>query len=146
MTYPTTVKGTKVALQLGDGASPTEAFTTVCGITTKGLQRTRAVNDAVVWDCNDPDAAPITERDMAAGDWSISGSGQAVVAELDRIEDAYETPANWRIVFFGAGTTIVRSYTGNAIMTDLNLGAVNGEKATISITLSGNGELVTDAP
>jgi predicted secreted protein len=143
MSYPTTVRGQKVALQLGDGASP-EVFTTVCGITTKGLQRTRAVNDAVVWDCTDPDALPITEREAAAGDWSISGSGQAVVAELGRLEEAYETPANWRIVFFGTGTTVVRSYTGNAIMTDLNLGAVNGEKATISLTLSGNGALVTD--
>jgi len=144
MSYPTTIKGQKVALQLGDGADP-EVFTVVCGITTKGLQRTRAVNEAVVWDCTDPDALPLTEREMAAGDWTISGSGQAVVAELDRLEAAFETGANWSIVFFGTGSTVVRSYTGNAIMTDLNLGATNGEKATVSLTLSGNGELVKDA-
>jgi len=143
MSYPTTIKGQKIGLRLGDGADP-EVFTVVCGITSKGLQRTRAVNDAVVWDCADPDALPITEREMAAGDWTISGSGQAVAAELDRLEAAYETGANWQIVFFGTGSTVTRSYTGSAIMTDLNLGAVNGEKASISITLSGNGELVKD--
>lgn len=145
MSYPTTVKGQKVALQLGDGATP-EVFTTVCGITTKGLQRTRKVNESENWDCTDPDALPLTEREASSADWSISGAGQAVVAEMDRIEAAFETPANWRIVFFGTDTTIVRSYTGNAIMTDLNLGAVNGEKASISLTLSGNGELVIDTP
>lgn len=140
MTYPTTVKGTKVALQLGDGATP-EIFTTVCGINTKGLQRTRAVNDAILYDCTDPDAIPITEREEGATDWSISGSGYAQVSELPRLEAAYATPANWKLVFFGVGTTIVREYTGNAIMTDFNLGATNGEKASISITLSGNGVL-----
>jgi predicted secreted protein len=143
MSYPTTVKGTKVALQLGDGAEP-EVFTTVCGINTKGLQRTRAVNDTILYDCTDPDAIPVTEREEGATDWSVTGAGQAVVAELDRIEDAYDTPKNWRIVFFGTGTTVVRSYTGNAIMTDLTLGANNGEKASISLTLSGNGPLTQE--
>jgi hypothetical protein len=143
MSYPTTIKGQKWGLRLGDGASP-EVFTTVCGITTKGLQRTRAVNESQNWDCDDPDALPLTEREMAAGDWTISGSGQAVAAELDRLEDAFDTAANWQLVLMGTGATIVRSYTGNAIMTDLTLGAVNGEKATISLTLSGNGALAKD--
>jgi hypothetical protein len=140
MSYPTTIKGTKVALQLSDGGTPPE-FTTVCGINTKGLQRTRAVNDTVLYDCTDPDAIPITEREEGATDWTISGSGFAVLSELDRLEAAYATPADWRIVYFGVGTAVVRSYTGNAIMTDFTLGANNGEKGSLSLTLSGNGVL-----
>lgn len=143
MSYPTTIKGQKIVLQLGDGESP-EAFTTVCGLNTRGLQRSRAANDAQVWDCTDPDALPIIERESGASDWTITGEGYAVAAELDRIEEAFETPANWRVTFFGAGTTATRTYTGNAIMTDLNIGATNGEKASISLTLSGNGALVKD--
>lgn len=145
MAYPTTHKGQKVALQLGNGASP-EVFSTVCGITTKGLQRTKQTTDTVVWDCADPDADPMIERDVLSGDWTMTGSGQAVLAHLDDIEGAYETPANWRIVFFGTGTTVVRSYTGAAIMTDLTLGAVNGERASISLTLAGSGVLTLDTP
>src|SRR5689334_14787154 len=110
MAYPTTHKGQKVALQIGDGATPTEGFTTVCGITTKGLQRTTQTGDTIVWDCGDPDAPPTIERDQLSQDWSISGSGQAVLAHLDDIEAAYDTAQNWRIVFFGTGSTIVRSY------------------------------------
>lgn len=141
MSHPDTIKGQKVALQLSDGATPTPAWTTVCGITTKGLQRTRATNDSVTWDCDDPDAPPITERDMASGDWTMSGSGVVSVEHLEDVEDAYDTVNDWRIVFFGTGTTITRSYTGPAIMTDLNIGAVNGEKASLSLTLSGAGTL-----
>lgn len=143
MSYPTTVKGQKVVLQLSDGAEP-PVFTTVCGITTKGIQRTRKVNESENWDCADPDALPLTEREASTADWSLSGNGQAVLAELPRIDGAFETPSDWRMVWYGTGTTIVRTETGNAIMTDLTIGAVNGEKATISLTLQGNGELVIE--
>lgn len=144
MSYPTLIKGQKFALQLGDGGDP-EMFTTVCGITTRGLQRTRAVNETQNWDCENPDALPLTEREASTSDWSISGSGQAVEAELDRLDAAFNTPASWRIILMGSGSTVIRSWTGTAIMTDYNTGAVNGEKATISLTLSGTGELVIDA-
>ncbi|AIT81596.1 phage tail tube protein [Novosphingobium pentaromativorans] len=141
MTYPTTIKGQRVLLQLGDGATPTEAFTTVCGITTKGLQRTRQTQDTVLWDCTDPEASPITEREILAGDWTMNGSGQAVLSVLDDLEAAYDAASNWKLNFVDSSGTTVRSYTGNAIMTDLTLGAVNGDKCSISITLSGNGVL-----
>lgn len=145
MSYPTLIKGQKVAAQLSDGGSP-PVFTTICGVTTKALNRTRKVNETENWDCADPDALPLTEREASTSDWTVPISGQAVLAELDRIEAAFETPSEWRIVLFGSGTTIVRSYTGTAIMTDLNIGATNGEKATISFTLSGTGALVVDTP
>lgn len=147
MAYPTTIKGQKVALQRGNGADP-EQFFTVCGITTKGLQRTRQTTDTVVWDCTDPDANPLVERDILNGDWTMTGSGQAVIDALDDIEEDYDSglATNYRIVFFGSGTTVVRSYTGAAIITDLTLGAVNGERASISLTLAGSGELTRDVP
>lgn len=141
MSYPATVKGQKVALMLGNGADP-EVFTAVCGITTKGLSRTNQTGDTTVWDCTDPDAAPVIERDILAGDWSMSGSGQAVMAELDRLEDALQTASTWQIVFYGTGTTIARKYTGSAIMTELTINAVNGARAEVSLSLVGNGPLL----
>jgi len=141
MSYPTTVKGQKIAVQLGNGATP-EVFTTVCGVTDKGFQRTRQTSDVVVWDCTNPDAPPITESDILSGSWTISIGGQVVLAELDRLEEAYDTPDTWRIVLFSTGTTVVRSYTGTAIMTDFNITANNGSRATVAITLKGDGELV----
>lgn len=147
MAYPTTHKGQKVALQRGDGADP-EAFATICGITTKGLQRTRQTTDTTVWDCTDPDLPPIIERDILNGDWTLTGSGQAVLTALDNLEADYEDGEahTYRLVFFGTGTTVVRSYTGAVIITDLTIGAVNGERASISLTLAGSGELTRDVP
>lgn len=146
MAYPTTIKGQKVALQRETDTPGT--YATVCGITTKGLQRTRQTTDTVVWDCTDPDASPIVERDILNGDWTMTGSGQAVITALDDIEEDYESGEahNYRIVFFGTGSTVVRSYTGSTIITDLTIGAVNGERASISLTLAGSGVLTRDVP
>lgn len=143
MAHPTTIKGQKVVLQLGDGDSP-EEFTVVCGITTKGLQRTNQTGDTITWDCTDLDAPPEIERDILSSDWTMNGSGQAVLTELERLENVFDTVWNWRMVFFGTGSTIVRSYTGAAIMTDLTIGAVNGERVSVSLTLSGSGALEND--
>lgn len=147
MAYPTTIKGQKVALQRGNGADP-EVFDTICGITTKGLQRTRQTTDTTVWDCTDPDANPIIERDILNGDWTMTGSGQAVVDALDDLEADYDSglATSYRIVFFGTGSTVTRSYTGAAVITDLTLGAVNGEHASVSLTLAGSGVLTKDTP
>lgn len=142
MSKPVTIRGQKWALLLGNGADP-EVFTPVCGITTKGLQRTNQTSDTVVWDCEDPDAQPSIERDILAGDWNMSGAGQAVLAELDRLEAALKSIETWRLVLYGTGTTIVRTYTGPAVMTDLTIGAANGGRATISLSLAGAGELIT---
>jgi len=143
MTYPTTIKGQRVVLQLGDGATPTEAFTIVCGITSKGLQRTRKTNDSEVWDCTDPEALPIIERDAGASDWTISGSGQAVATVLDSLEAAYESAvsSNWKLVFLDSSGAATRTYSGAAYITDLSITANNGSKAEISISLSGDGAL-----
>jgi len=141
MSYPTTIKGSKIALLLGNGADP-EVFTVVCGLTTRGLTRTNQTSEATIWDCTDPDAPPIIERDILAGDWTITGSGQAVVAELDRLEAAFEQSADWKLVFYGTGTTVARTYTGSAVMTNLEIGSVNGQRGTLSLTLAGNGPLV----
>jgi len=54
MAYTDKLKSTRVAIMMGDGATP-EVFSPMCGITTKGFQQTRATSDTVDWDC----AAPI---------------------------------------------------------------------------------------
>lgn len=143
MSFPTKLKGTKLVLMLGDG-EVSEAFTAVCGITTKGFQRTRATNDQTDWDCADPDAPPVTVRDIGAGDWTMTGSGVVNLTNLDDLEAAYEEARNWRIGFYGTGTTLIRTYTGSAVMTDLTINGVNGQFADISLTLAANGELTTD--
>lgn len=138
------LKSTRVMIALGDGATP-EVFTAICGITSKGLQQTRATNDTVDWDCTDPDATPITIRDTGATDWSITGSGMLARNRYADLQAAFEdpNPANWRFVFDEkAGDEIIDGYhQGPGLLTDFSVTAENGNYLQISLTITGADKL-----
>lgn len=148
MAYTDKLKSTRVYIAIGDGAGP-EVFTPLCGITTKGFQQTRATSDTVDWDCADPDATPITVRDVGATDWNLSGSGLLHRPLLATIQAAYEdtTPTNFRFVFDEAtgGEVIDGFYAGAGIVTDLNVTGTNGEYVQISLTISAAGPVAFTA-
>lgn len=55
MAKPVTVKGTKVRLLQGNGASP-EVFTSFCGLTAKSINFQTNTNETFIPDCDDPEA------------------------------------------------------------------------------------------
>lgn len=145
MAYTTDrLKSTRVSIALGDGATP-EVFTALCGITTKGLQQTRATNDSTDWDCADPDAPPVTIRATGATDWSITGSGLLARNRLADLQEAFDNPnpVKWRFMFDEAtGDTVVDGYyEGPALLTDLNVTGENGNYLQISLTITGADKL-----
>lgn len=142
MAYTDKLKSTRVAIMMGDGATP-EVFSPMCGITTKGFQQTRATSDTVDWDCADPDATPITVRDVGATDWNISGNGLLHRPLLAAVQAAFDSsdPTNFRFMFDEkVGDEVVDGYyEGPGIITDFNITGTNGEYVQISITISAAG-------
>lgn len=143
MAYTDKLKSTRVYIAMGDGGTPTETYNNLCGFNTKGFQQTRATNDTVDWDCADPDATPITVRDVGATDWTISGSGLLHRPLLADVQAAFDSsdPTNFRFVFDEptGGEVIDGYYQGPGIITDLNVTGNNGEYVQISITISAAG-------
>jgi predicted secreted protein len=145
MGYTTSkIKSTRVAIAMGDGGNA-ETFNIVCGLTTKGLQQTRATTDTTDWDCTDPDAAPIIVRDAGAKDWSISGSGLLARSLLADVQAAFDSgnPTNFRFVYTEpVGNEIVDGYyQGPGIITDFSQNGENGNFVQISLTITGAAEL-----
>ncbi|WP_347271625.1 phage tail tube protein [Rhizorhabdus histidinilytica] len=141
MAYTTSkLKSTRVYIAMGDGGAP-EVFSPICGITTKGFQQTRQTNDTTDWDCADPDASPITVRDVGAKDWSMTGSGLLARSLLADVQAAFDSgdPTNFRFVFDEKPTDEIVGgfYEGPGIITDLNVTGENGQYVQISITISG---------
>lgn len=143
MAYTDKLKSTRVAIMMGNGATPTEVFAPMCGITTKGFQQTRATSDTVDWDCADPDASPITVRDVGASDWTISGSGLLHRPLLADVQEAFDSagPTNFRFMFDEAtGAEVIDGYyAGPGIITDFNITGTNGEYLAVSLTISAAG-------
>lgn len=144
MAFTDKLKGTRLGLAIGDGATP-QVFTPMCGISQKGLQQTRQTSDTVDWDCADPDATPITVRDINQADWTASGSGLLHRPALATVQAAYDTtdPVDFRIVFDEAvGDEVVDGYyEGPGVITDFSITGNNGEYIQIAITIQGAGKL-----
>ncbi|MGL4640527.1 MAG: phage tail tube protein [Shewanella sp.] len=148
MAFTAKVKGTKITVALGDGATPTEVFTVICGMSEKGLTRTKQINETTDWDCADANALPVTVKDVNGSSWSINMSGLFHATSRPNIDAFYAltTSRNVRVVF-DDGANIDGYYQGKAHMSSLEIGATNGQYGTASITLEGDGELTwTNTP
>ncbi|QKC99178.1 phage tail protein [Mesorhizobium sp. NZP2298] len=141
MAQASTIKGGKIRIMLSDGASPA-VYTAPCGLTQRGLTLTKALNEVTIPDCDDPDAVAWLGRDAASLSMSISGQGvlasESIEAWMDAAESVDSIDAKVEIEF--PATTY--TYTGKMHVESLEIGANNGERATITISMQSDGEMV----
>lgn len=138
MTKPTTLPAGKYLILLGNGASP-EIFAAPCGLTTKGFNQSKSVQETVVPDCDNPDAAAYVERGVDSISGEISGSGVLAL-------EAFDT---WRLAFESGGSINCRIkldqvglggyYQGAFVMTQFNMTAQRGQKINVDVTLQSDG-------
>lgn len=134
MAKATTYKFSEFAIKVGDGNSP-EVFAAICGLTSRGFNRTANTNETVTPDCADEDAPAWVERDVNSLSWELSGEGVM----------AAEAIADWD-AFFGNQKNVQISlgentWEGAAILTGFNITGQRGSRVTCSVTLQGTGEI-----
>lgn len=147
MARPTTVKGSKFLIQLGDG-EVSEAFVAPCALTSKSISFAAETNDVNVPDCDDPDAPTWTERVVAALSGSVSGSGTLAMESLATWRDWFNSglEKNIRVKIDLPLANGGGYYAMSAVLTTFTQGANQGELATIEVELASNGEVTwTDA-
>jgi hypothetical protein len=147
MARPKTLKGSKVLIRLGDGASP-ENFVAPCALTTKGINLAAASNEFNVPDCDDPDAPTFTERVVSALSAGIAGSGTLAMDSLQTWREWFLSgqSKNIEVVFDESPANGGGYFSLAAVLSTLNLGGNNGELATIETQLDSDGEITwTDA-
>jgi hypothetical protein len=123
--------------------SNTPTFEMPCGFLSKSLELSATSGETEVPDCDDPDGAVWTERDLRSRSARVSGQGVM----------AMESYADWRAFFLGAASRLVRVefndtaangggyWQGRAWVTTLNHGSGNrGEKLTLNIDMTSDGE------
>lgn len=141
MAVPAIVKGTYVAILMGNGASP-EVFTPICGLTAKGFTAQTNTNDDFVRDCTDPEDIPSRYVTATGRQWDLSGSGLVDRNGLEALLGAQGVIKNYRYVI-GEPTNnqVYGGYFGGAAMlTNLQFGGPDDNKATVDITLVSDGE------
>lgn len=140
MAKPTTLRGTKLLLKLGDGASP-EVFTAPCALTTKSFNRSGGVNEFNIADCSDPDAPIWTERVKGALSSTISGSGTLAKESLDLYEEFFSAVDSRNVQVTLDYAVGPRTYQGLYHLTTLNLTGEQDGLVQVEIELQSDGEV-----
>lgn len=141
MAKPTTAKYSELQILVGDGGSP-EAFSVVCGMTSKGVQRQAQTNSTVVPDCADEDAPAWEEKAVNSLSISISGSG-VWAAENHGIFMAWfysGLPKNIKVRHLNAAPGTPEYEEGPALLTALNNTVERGNKVQAEITIEMDGQ------
>lgn len=144
---PRTLPFSDFVVLLGDGATP-ENFTAPCGFTKRSLKLSAATSEAVVPDCDDPDAVPWTERLSSSQSAQVSGSGVLAMASLATWRARVGVSGNVRVMFDDTGANGGGYYQGAAILSDLSFDSdrtANGGRTQISVTIDNDGEWVWTA-
>lgn len=124
-------------VEVGDGATPTEAFAFLCGLTSKGLNMSSDVVTSEVPDCSNEDLPSWQEKDIKSISATISGSGMWT-------SEAHETMFQWwftgakknvKVSWMVAETGDVKTLTGPCVLTSLGQAVDKGNRLSAEISL-----------
>jgi hypothetical protein len=106
MAAPTTARFGAGFIELGDGATPTEVFTKICGFNEIEIAFDKDLNDTTVADCDNPDLPAWVERDVVSQSATFQCSGVAAREALPLLEAATLSglSRNVRITVAGFGS------------------------------------------
>jgi Phage tail tube protein len=141
---PTTLLGTHVIIEVGDGGSP-EVFVAPCALTTKGNVITNTMNEFAVPDCDDVDAAVWVERAVSQKSATISGSGMLAMESFESVWRPWalegDIAHNIRYRFDAPLADGGGWFYGAFKMASVSFPANVGELAQIEVELSSHGEI-----
>lgn len=141
MAPPVTARFGKFRVLLGNSATPI-VYAAPCGFTSKSLSLGKSLSEVIIPDCDDPDKPSATGRDVESTTASIDGEGvlaaSAVITWLDAYDSVDSVPVKVEVEF-SSGTV---TFTGFMHVETLELGAEQGGRVTINVSMQSDGELV----
>jgi predicted secreted protein len=148
MAKPTTCASSKMIIKLGNGATP-EVFAAPCGMTTKGINFTKATNEVNVPDCDDPDAAAWIERSVVSMSAEISENGILAMEALDDWQSFLDSTISRNVQVWLDVPAVDHGghWNGKFLLTGFNVTAEQGNKVQAAVTMQSDGPVTwTAAP
>lgn len=138
-------------IKMGDGATPTELFTTICGMQDVTLNETVNTNDRFVRDCAKPGEVPQRRVQPSGKQTDLTGTGLTNADNIASIRAALGVSKSYRVeVYKRDGTDagdLLGTFAGKFVMTAANLNMSLETPGSAEITLASDGALTyTAAP
>lgn len=141
---PTPVKtlvGTKILVQIGDGASP-ETFTHDCFINTdRGVQISSDLTSTLTPFCDDPELPAWKEQFKDGLELTVTGAGKLHTTSLEEWFDWMngDTAKHIRIKFDTTGALGGGYLEGSAKLSQVTLNGPRKDNATVEVTIVSHG-------
>lgn len=146
MTAAATFRYSGYRVLLGDGATPTEAFTAPCGFTERSLTFNRALAETNVPDCADDDKPSWLQRDVTSMSATLGGQGVLEATALPKwIEKLNTTNSfNARIELW-RDSVKVGTWQGAFQLETFETTGTRGQRVTVKVTMQSDGAIAYTA-
>ncbi|BEV00071.1 hypothetical protein [Novosphingobium olei] len=131
-------------IKIGDGATPTEIFSTLCGMRQVGINRTVSTSDRLVRDCAKPNKVASRKVRVAGRQIDLTGSGLTNKSDIAVFDAALGKAKNYKVeLYIDDGTdtgALMGTFAAAFVMTAANLSLQEGGDASSEITLASHGD------
>lgn len=136
--------GRALLVKIGDGASPTEVFSNLCGLNSKALTINNSSIDVTTPDCATPGGALWTETLNGLKNVTITGDGffedSASEARMNTVAMSADNKCNFTVTVPAFGT-----YAGAFRIASLEFGGETEGGVTYSLSLESTGAVTFTA-
>jgi len=130
-------------VKMGDGASPTEVFTTVCGIQDVAINETVATEDRFVPDCANPGSLPQRKSKPNGRQVDVSATGLINLAQIATVRAALGVAKNYKIELYNYDSTtsgtLIGTLSGSFMLTANNMNVVRQGNSSAEMTFASQG-------
>lgn len=141
MAQATTIKGGKIRVLLGDDATPI-VYSAPCGLTQRSITLTKNLEEVQIPDCTDPDKVDWLGRDATSLSMSVTGEGVLASESVDTWLEAFVSIESVPVKVEWEFPAKTITWTGKMHIESVEVGANNGQRATINVSLQSDGEMV----
>src|SRR5690606_36580001 len=123
MAKPSTTKGGRFRVLLGDDQDNPVQYAAPCGFTSKSLTMTKGLEEVILPDCDDPALVPWVGQDATSISMTVSGEGVLAAESIDAWLEAWESTDSWPVkieIELASGKLL--TWTGRMQVSTLTMG------------------------
>lgn len=130
-------------VKMGDGATPTEVFTTLCGLGNVSIGRSANTTDRFRRDCAKPGEVPYRRTRANGKQLDVTSNGAINVPDIDTFEDALGISKNYKIELYKRDGTdtgeLLTTLAGPFMMSVANMNLDENGEGGAEVTLLSDG-------
>lgn len=136
------IEGRAIVISVGDGATPTEGWTEICGGYVTAFNISAQTTDRFLPDCTDRTKVPVRSPFVTGKQWDITVGGIPELENLIELQELVGIANNYRItVYEDDFTTEFGYYQGSFVMTSNNMSGSQNDPAGREMQFASKGQV-----